>query len=103
MVRVAAAIATGQLARLEPRGAFAGLADNARVAVADAPRPFTLRFGAYLAYPIDAGKELTLRYRILVAEGDVPERKELGRNYSAFVQAPVVKVERIVETDSPGR
>ena len=50
------------------------------------------RFGAFFKKKIGSGETLALRYRILVVEGDMPARKELAGNYSAFIEGLKVEV-----------
>ncbi len=50
------------------------------------------RFGAFFKKKIASGETLALHYRILVVEGNMPDRRELAGNYSAFVDGPKVEV-----------
>jgi len=50
------------------------------------------RFGAFFKQKIDAGKTLTLRYRIWIGEGEMRQRQELENKYAAFVEEPKVEV-----------
>lgn len=51
------------------------------------------RFGAFFKHTIKAGETLKLRYRILVLEGEMPERGELANRYSVFVDSPKVEIQ----------
>jgi len=64
------------------------------------------RFGAFFKQKIDAGKTLTLRYRIWIGEGPPfllsqkargRQRQELENKYAAFVEEPKVEVLSQVE------
>lgn len=44
------------------------------------------RFGAFPKTEVKGGETLTLRYRIRVAEGDLPSREVCGAHYEAYVQ-----------------
>jgi hypothetical protein len=55
------------------------------------------RFGAFFKQKIDAGKTLTLRYRIWIGEGEMRQRQELENKYAAFVEEPKVEVLSQVE------
>lgn len=44
------------------------------------------RFGAFPRIDVKAGETLTLRYRIWVAEGDLPSREVCRKHYEAYVQ-----------------
>lgn len=44
------------------------------------------RFGAFAKTEVKAGETLTLRYRIWVAEGDLPSREVCRKYYEAYVQ-----------------
>ncbi|MCP4378837.1 MAG: hypothetical protein GY794_22010 [bacterium] len=50
------------------------------------------RFGAYFKKPLKKGKTLELRYRFYVAKGDMPDRKEMTKRYTAFATPPKVEV-----------
>ena len=63
--------------------------DNPKPTIYSAYRDYG-RFGAFFKHKIKAGETLTLRYRILVVEGEMPERQELASKYSAFVDGPKV-------------
>jgi len=63
--------------------------DNPKPVIYSAYRDYG-RFGAFFKKEIGAGETLTLRYRILVVEGEMPERKEMASKYSAFVDGPKV-------------
>lgn len=67
--------------------------DNPKQTLYSAYRDYG-RFGAFFKKKIGAGETLTLRYRILVVEGEMPERQELASRYSAFVDSPKVEVIR---------
>jgi hypothetical protein len=45
------------------------------------------RFGAFPRAEIRKGKTLTLRYRLLIGEGAIPERSALARNYAMYLRA----------------
>lgn len=55
------------------------------------------RFGAFFKKKIGAGETLTLRYRILVFESEMPERQVLADKYSAFIEGPKVEIYRPVK------
>ncbi|MBW8041484.1 MAG: hypothetical protein FVQ85_16005 [Planctomycetes bacterium] len=65
--------------------------DNPKQTLYSAYRDYG-RFGAFFKKKIGAGETLTLRYRILVAESEMPERGELAKKYSEFVDGPKVEV-----------
>jgi hypothetical protein len=50
------------------------------------------RFGAFFKKEITQDTGLTLRYRIIVSRGDMPERQRLAERYSAFVAGAKVEV-----------
>jgi hypothetical protein len=50
------------------------------------------RFGAFFKKKINDGDTLTLRYRIWITEGRMPERVKLANKYSGFVDGPKVEV-----------
>jgi len=52
------------------------------------------RFGAFFKKEIGAGQTLSLRYRIWVGSGEMPERQELAERYSVFINGPKVEVLR---------
>jgi hypothetical protein len=64
---------------------------NPKPAIYSAYRDYG-RFGAFFKETIKSGETLKLRYRIWVGQGEMPEREELTRKYSAFVSAPVAAV-----------
>ena len=65
--------------------------ENPRPTIYSAYRDYG-RFGAFFKKKIGSGETLALRYRILVVEGNMPDRRELAGNYSAFIDAPKVEV-----------
>lgn len=65
--------------------------DNPKETVYSAYRDYG-RFGAFFKDTIDSGETLTLRYRIWVAEEQMPERQVCAGKYSAFVDCPTVEV-----------
>ena len=67
--------------------------DNPKETLYSAYRDYG-RFGAFFKKKIGAGETLTLRYRILVVESEMPERGELAKKYSEFVDGPKVEVEK---------
>ena len=67
--------------------------DNPKETLYSAYRDYG-RFGAFFKKKIGAGETLTLRYRILVIEGEMPTRGELAKKYSEFVDGPKVEVEK---------
>ena len=67
--------------------------DNPKPVIYSAYRDYG-RFGAFFKKEIKAGETLTLRYRILVVEGEMPKRQELASKHSAFVNSPKVEVIR---------
>ena len=67
--------------------------DNPKPVIYSAYRDYG-RFGAFFKKEIKAGETLTLRYRIWVVEGEMPERQELASKYAAFVDGPKVEVIR---------
>ncbi|MHC4693398.1 MAG: DUF6807 family protein [Planctomycetota bacterium] len=67
--------------------------DNPKQTLYSAYRDYG-RFGAFFKKKVGAGETLKLRYRILVVEGDMPERGELAKKYSEFVDGPKVEVEK---------
>jgi hypothetical protein len=50
------------------------------------------RFGAFFKKQIKDGDTLTLRYRIWIIEGPMPERSKLTEEYAEFVHGPKVEV-----------
>jgi len=67
--------------------------DNPKPTIYSAYRDYG-RFGAFFKKQIGADETLTLRYRIRVSRGKLPERRELADRYSAFVDGPKVEVLR---------
>ncbi|NIS50147.1 MAG: hypothetical protein GWN67_09300 [Phycisphaerae bacterium] len=67
--------------------------DNPKQTLYSAYRDYG-RFGAFFKKKVGAGETLKLRYRILVIEGEMPERGELAQKYSEFVDVPKVEVEK---------
>ncbi|MDH4241857.1 MAG: PmoA family protein [Phycisphaerae bacterium] len=65
--------------------------DNPKPVVYSAYRDYG-RFGAFFKKKIGAGETLTLRYRIWITEGPMPERVKLAKKYSEFVDGPTVEV-----------
>ena len=65
--------------------------ENPKPAIYSAYRDYG-RFGAFFKQKINAGETLTLRYRIWITEGRMPERGELANKYSGFVDGPKVEV-----------
>jgi hypothetical protein len=65
--------------------------DNPKETLYSAYRDYG-RFGAFFKKKIGAGETLTLRYRILVVEGEMPERSKLAKKYLEFVDGPKVEV-----------
>ena len=65
--------------------------DNPKQTLYSAYRDYG-RFGAFFKKKISAGETLTLRYRILGVEGEMPERGEPANKYSGFVDGPKVEV-----------
>ena len=65
--------------------------DNPRPVIYSAYRDYG-RFGAFFKKKIGAGETLTLRYRIWITEGPMPERVKLAKKYSEFVDGPTVEV-----------
>jgi len=63
--------------------------DNPKPVIYSAYRDYG-RFGAFFKKEIGDGETLTLRYRIWVVEGEMPDRQELASKYSAFVDGPKV-------------
>ncbi|MCK4294790.1 MAG: PmoA family protein [Planctomycetes bacterium] len=64
--------------------------DNPKATVYSAYRDYG-RFGAFFKETINSGETLTLRYRIWVAEGQMPERQICAGKYSTFVDCPMVE------------
>ena len=67
----------------------------------DNPKPTTYsayrdyaRFGAFFKKEIPQDTSLTLRYRIIVSRGDMPDRQTLAKRYSAYVHSPQVDVSK---------
>jgi hypothetical protein len=65
--------------------------DNPKPTIYSAYRDYG-RFGAFFKKQINDGDTLTLRYRIWITEGPMPERGELAKTYSEFVDGPKVEV-----------
>ncbi|MHC4086053.1 MAG: DUF6807 family protein [Planctomycetota bacterium] len=65
--------------------------DNPKQTLYSAYRDYG-RFGAFFKKKIGAGETLTLRYRILVVEGEMPKRGALAKKYLEFVDGPTVEV-----------
>ena len=65
--------------------------DNPKQTLYSAYRDYG-RFGAFFKKKINDGDTLTLRYRILVVEGEMPKRGELAKKYSEFVDGATVEV-----------
>ena len=65
--------------------------DNPRPAAYSAYRTYG-RFGTFRKANIKAGETLTLRYRIWVVEGKMPQREEMSEKYAGFVNSPKVEV-----------
>jgi hypothetical protein len=65
--------------------------DNPRPTLYSAYRDYG-RFGAFFRKKLKAGETLTLRYRILITEGPMPEREELASRHAVFVTPPQVRV-----------
>jgi len=63
--------------------------DNPKQTLYSAYRDYG-RFGAFFKKKIGAGETLTLRYRILVADGEMPKRGELAKKYLEFVDGAKV-------------
>jgi len=63
--------------------------DNSKPVIYSAYRDYG-RFGTFFKKEIKAGETLTLRYRIWVVEGKMPDRQEMTSKYSAFVNSPKV-------------
>jgi len=65
--------------------------DNPRPVIYSAYRDYG-RFGAFFKKKINADDTLTLRYRIWITEGRMPEQVRLANKYSEFVDGPKVEV-----------
>jgi len=52
------------------------------------------RFGAFFTETLDQGETLTLRYRIWIDRGDMPDRRDLASRHSVFVEAPNVEISK---------
>jgi len=65
--------------------------DNPKPTMYSAYRDYG-RFGAFFKQKIKAGETLTLRYRISIVEGKIPQRQEMTSKYLAFVNGPKVEV-----------
>jgi hypothetical protein len=66
--------------------------DNPKQTLYSAYRDYG-RFGAFFKKKIGAGETLTLRYRILVVEGEMPKRGALAKRYLEFVDGLKVVIE----------
>jgi len=66
--------------------------DNPKPVIYSAYRDYG-RFGAFFKKKINDGDTLTLRYRIWISEGRMPERVKLANKYLEFVDGPKVEVE----------
>lgn len=67
--------------------------DNPKATVYSAYRDYG-RFGAFFKKEIGTGQTLTLRYRLWVGHGKMPERQKLANRYLVFVNSPKVEVLR---------
>jgi hypothetical protein len=65
--------------------------DNPKPVIYSAYRDYG-RFGAFFKKKIDDGDTLTLRYRIWIIEGQMPERIKLANKYSEFIDGPKVEI-----------
>jgi hypothetical protein len=65
--------------------------DNPKPTIYSAYRDYG-RFGAFFKKKIKDGDTLTLRYRIWITEGPMPERVKPAQKYSEFVDGPKVEV-----------
>jgi len=63
--------------------------ENPKPAIYSAYRDYG-RFGAFFKQKINDGDTLTLRYRIWITEGRMPEREKLAKKYLEFVDGPKV-------------
>jgi len=61
--------------------------DNPKPTIYSAYRDYG-RFGAFFKKQIGRDTSLTLRYRIIVSRGDMPDRQTLADRYSAYVDGP---------------
>jgi len=61
--------------------------DNPKPTIYSAYRDYG-RFGAFFKKEIPQDTSLTLRYRIIVSRGDMPDRQTLAERYSAYVDTP---------------
>lgn len=65
--------------------------DNPKQTLYSAYRDYG-RFGAFFKKKIGAGETLALHYRILVVEGEMPERSKPAKKYLEFVDGPKVEL-----------
>ena len=65
--------------------------DNPKPAIYSAYRDYG-RFGAFFKKQIKDGDTLKLKYRIWIIEGPMPERINLAKKYSEFIDGPKVEV-----------
>ena len=65
--------------------------DNPKPTIYSAYRDYG-RFGAFFKKQINDGDTLTLRYRLWIAESEMPQRLVLAEKYSAFIESPKVEV-----------
>jgi len=64
--------------------------DNPQPTIYSAYRDYG-RFGAFFKKELPDGETLTLRYRIVVSKGDMPDRKTLSDRYSQYLESPKVE------------
>lgn len=64
--------------------------DNPKPTIYSAYRDYG-RFGAFFKKEIPGGESLTVRYRIIVSKGDMPDRQALAERYTAYVESPKVE------------
>lgn len=60
--------------------------DNPKPTIYSAYRDYG-RFGAFFKKEIPDGETLTLRYRIIISKGDMPDRQTLADKYAAYVKS----------------